>query len=274
MKTLLAIHDVEQSTDGVKPVIELAKKAEAHLNVLVFGVIQVVPVAAAPGVPAYYFSKENDELLRQGKDRVQEIERLLQDENLSASVSLECRDAALTEETILQYAMLADATVFPNQAVLATERKTRAFNGALLNSGTPVIIMGANSKNLPNVKKAMYAWNGEPEAAKAIHQSLRWLSGTIDAHIVIVDPDGNQQGPNPGDDAAAYLARQKFAVTVDRIPSGNRDVSEVLLEHAADIDADILVMGAYSHSRLRQWLLGGTTRSILQTAKLPVLMAN
>ena len=93
-------------------------------------------------------------------------------------------------------------------------------------------------------------------------------------HVVLIDPDEYALGPNPGDDVAAYLSRQGLDVTVDRIPGGRREVSEVLLEHATDISADLMVMGAYSHSRLSEWLLGGTTRDVLAQARLPILMSN
>ena len=274
MKTLLAVHEIEQSIDSIRPVIKLAKEAGFHLNVVILGIIKAIPVTAAPGVPAYYYNNANDELVNAGKDRADEVEAILQKENISASVSLECRDLAVVEETILKHAMFADATVFTNQTVLATDLATRIFNGALLNSGTPVIVVGPASDNFPDIKKVMYAWNGEREAAKALHQSLTWINGANEAHVVLIDPDEYQQGPNPGDDVAAYLSRQNLAVTVDRLPGGRREISEVLLEHAMDINADIIVMGAYSHSRLRQWLLGGTTRDVLQSASLPVLMAN
>lgn len=274
MKTLLAVHEVERDLDNIKPFIALAQEANAHLNIVALGVIKLMPAAAGPGIPVYYYDAENNELLKAGKERVNEIEALVQKENLSATVTLECRDPALIEQTLMRHAMFADATVFPNQTVLDTDFMSRAFNGALLNSGTPAIILGAGANKLPDVKKVMYAWNDEPEAAKAVHQSLAWVEGAKEAHVVVVDPDEYVQGPNPGDDIAAFLARQDLAVSVDRLPGGRRDIADVLLEHATDIKADLLVMGGYSHSRLREWLLGGTTRDILQKATIPVLMAH
>ena len=120
----------------------------------------------------------------------------------------------------------------------------------------------------------MYAWNGAPEAAKAMHHSLAWLKDAVEANVVVIDPDEYKTGPNPGDDVAAFLARRELKVTVDRLPGGQRDASDVLLEHANDVNADLLVMGAYGSSRFREWLLGGTTRAVLEKAELPVLMAH
>lgn len=274
MKTLLAIHEVEENLDGLKNLIELARHADAHLNIVVLGVVRVVPMTAAPGVPDFYYSEINKELVDAGKACVKLIEGLIATQNISATVTLECRDPALVEQTILHHAMFCDATVFANGSVLERDLKTRAFNGALLESGTPVLILSKDATQLPDVKTIMYAWNGEPQSAKAIRQSLTWINGKAKAHVVLVDPDENILGPNPGDNMAAYLARQGLEVVVDRLPGGRREVSDVLAQHAVDVNADLLVMGAYGHSRLREWLLGGTTRSILQQAQLPVLMSH
>ncbi|NRB31952.1 MAG: universal stress protein [Rhizobiaceae bacterium] len=274
MKSLLVIHEVEDKLDDLKKRIKLAQHAGAHLNIVVLGAIRVVPMTAAPGVPDFYYSEYNKELIDAGRARVKQIDTLVAAENVSATVTLECRDPALVEQTCQHHAMFSDASLFPTGAVLDKDLMTRAFNGALLESGAPVLMLGQDAETLPDVSTILYAWNGEPQAAKAIHESLRWINGKAKAHIVLIDPDENVMGPNPGDNMAAFMARQGLDVIVERLPGGARDVSEVLLEHATDIGADLLVMGAYGHSRLREWLLGGTTRNILQQAQLPVLMCH
>ena len=274
MKTLLTIHDVDQSLEALKPVIQLAEDIGAHLSVLAMGVIRNLPVAAGPGVPAVYFNEPNDELIEAGNSCVADIQAMLGKTDLSTSVLLECRDATVIEHVVLGHAMLADATVFPKGDVLENELSSRAFNGALLRSGRPVLILGKDSRSIKSVGTVMYAWNGEPESAKAIHHSLNWIDGAAKAHVVLVDPDEYRVGQNPGDDVATFLARNHMVVSVDRIPKGTRDVATVLLQHANDVGADLIVMGGYSHSRFRQWLIGGTTRSVLKEAEIPVLMAH
>ena len=274
MKTLLVIHEIEDKIDDLKKRIKLAQHAGAHLNIVVLGAIRVVPMTAAPGVPDFYYSEYNKELIDAGRARIKQIDALLAEENVSATVTLECRDPALVEQACQHHAMFSDVSLFANGGVLDKDLLSRAFNGALLESGTPVLMLEADAEALPDVSTILYAWNGEPQSAKAIHQSLAWINGKAKAHIVLIDPDENVLGPNPGDNMAAYMARQGLDVVVERLPGGTRDVSEVLLQHASDIGADLLVMGAYGHSRLREWLLGGTTRNILQDARLPVLMCH
>lgn len=274
MKTLLAIHELDQDLEDIRLMIQMAQSAGAHLNILILSILRTVPVAAAPGIPMVYYSEANQDTIDAGKQRMSDINALLQKEGISASVAFECRDIAVIENTVQRHAMFADATVFPNQTALESPKSNRAFNGALMETGAPVLVLGKDMDTLPDVKTVMYAWNSEPEVAIALRHSLNWIEDATRAHIVLVDPDETIQGPNPGDDIATYLARKNIAVTVDKISSGKREVSDVLLKHASDIGADLIVMGAYGHSRLREWLLGGTTRDILEKATIPVLMAH
>jgi len=96
-----------------------------------------------------------------------------------------------------------------------------------------------------------------------------------EVHVVLVDPDSSYwvSGGEPGADVAAYLARHGIKVLVEQLASGGRLVEDVLEKHALEISADLIVMGAYGHSRLRERIFGGVTASVLQDAKFPVLIA-
>lgn len=273
MKSLLAVHQSDAALDRARPFIDLAKEQEAHLNVIVLGILQTIPATAAPGVVDFYFDGSNNEIIDETKQRVSELEGLLQREEVPATVTMECREFSVIEDAVPGYAMFSDATVFQNHTVLEDDANTRCFNGTLLKSGRPVLLLDSEDKLSSKIGKVLFAWNGQPESAKAMHHAIDWLSDGASVHVTAIDPNDYRMGPNAGDDAATYLARQDLNVTVDRLPSGGRDVSDILLQHATDIDADLLVMGAYGHSRFREWLLGGTTRDILSKSDIPVLMA-
>jgi nucleotide-binding universal stress UspA family protein len=124
-------------------------------------------------------------------------------------------------------------------------------------------------------KRVIIAWDSRLEASRAVRESLEILVAADEVRVALVDPveRENGHGAEPGADIAAYLARHGAKVTVDRLPSQDRSVAEVLNRHALDCAAELLVMGAYGHSRLRERILGGTTRSVLAKPRLPVLMA-
>jgi len=121
----------------------------------------------------------------------------------------------------------------------------------------------------------MIAWDSRIESSQAVARSLSLLANTDQVSLVLVDPtEGDlDQGAEPGADAATYLARHGVKVTVDRLPSQGRTVASVLSQHATDTAADLLVMGAYGHSRLRQRIFGGVTSAMIEKPPLPVLMA-
>ena len=91
---------------------------------------------------------------------------------------------------------------------------------------------------------------------------------------MVVDPSAAsaKNGEEPGADVATYLARHGIEVTVDRLPSAGRRVDEVLNQHAIDTSADLIVMGAYGHTRLRERIFGGVTKAMIEAPMVPVLM--
>jgi nucleotide-binding universal stress UspA family protein len=121
----------------------------------------------------------------------------------------------------------------------------------------------------------MVAWDARIEAARAVREAIDMLAAADDVHVVLVDPKAHlwDHGEEPGADIAAYLARHGAKVTVHRLPGQGMTVAEVLRRHAGDMAADLVVIGAYGHSRLRERIFGGTTKSMLEDATVPLFMA-
>lgn len=121
----------------------------------------------------------------------------------------------------------------------------------------------------------LLAWNSRAEAAQAAREALEMMTWAEEVHVVLVDPDSSYwvSGGEPGADVAAYLARHGVKVVVEQLASGGRPVEDVLERHALEIDADLIVMGAYGHSRLRERIFGGVTASMVRESRFPVLIA-
>jgi nucleotide-binding universal stress UspA family protein len=144
----------------------------------------------------------------------------------------------------------------------------------VLSSGRPIIMfppLGTVSK----VRRILVAWNATRESIRAVADALALLAKAEAVEVLVVDhqrhPAGH--GPEPGADIARHLARHGAKVEVRRLSSGGKDVGQLLLSQATDFGADLLVMGAYGHSHLREWMFGGVTRTVLYEAGLPVLMS-
>ena len=100
------------------------------------------------------------------------------------------------------------------------------------------------------------------------------LKGADTVRLVVVDPDSSyfENGGEPGADIAAFLSRHGAKVVVEQIASGQRPTEDVIRQHALELGCDMIVMGAYGHSRLRERVFGGVTASILEACDVPVFM--
>ncbi len=119
-------------------------------------------------------------------------------------------------------------------------------------------------------------WTPRKEAARAVADAMPFIEAAESVHIAIIDPDTGDDAHDeePGTDLAAALARHDVPVTVNALPSAGQSVTGRLLIHAADCGASLIVMGGYGHLRLRESLLGGTTRDMIRQSAVPLLKAH
>jgi nucleotide-binding universal stress UspA family protein len=145
-----------------------------------------------------------------------------------------------------------------------------------LSVGRPVLVAPYLGQYSAAGKRALVAWNASREATRAINDALPLLMAASSVTVLAVDPvvGRDEHGEVPGADIGLYLARHGIEAHVAEAASGEVSVGEVLLSRAADLGADFLVMGAYGHSRARELVLGGVTRTILKCMTLPVLMSH
>ena len=144
----------------------------------------------------------------------------------------------------------------------------------LFDSGRPVIIVPYIQKAPFKLDRVMVCWDGSRPAARAIGDAMPLLERAGHIEVVIIANERGKQNQIEGIDMGQHLARHGLKVEVNRITRGEIDVANALLSHAADSGADFIVMGGYGHSRLREFVLGGVTRSILRSMAVPVLMSH
>jgi nucleotide-binding universal stress UspA family protein len=276
IKTILSICSPARWADDVKAAAQVCFEAEAHLSVLLAGVAQPPPT----GEYAAELALEWQELMHSDGQRLAaaagQATEVLSRIGPSFDVSITYEPRASLADAIGLRARYADL-VLTSRTMLATEDAvTPIVEGSLFQSARPLLIVPADGVPPLRPKRVMIAWDSRLESARAVYGALDLLAHAQEVRVVMVDPvasDG-RNGAEPGADIAAYLARHGLAVTVERLPSGGLSVADVLKRHATDMAADLLVMGAYGHSRLRERIFGGMTRAFIDGADLPVLMAH
>lgn len=145
----------------------------------------------------------------------------------------------------------------------------------VLASGRPVLVVPYAGKFKRFGRKVLVAWNGSREAARALSDAMPLLERADSVQVVVFNPKkGGGHGDVPGADIGLFLARHGVKVQVAQQTAKGLDIGSQILSRAADIDADLIVMGCYGHSRMRELVLGGATRTLMESMTVPVLMSH
>jgi nucleotide-binding universal stress UspA family protein len=147
----------------------------------------------------------------------------------------------------------------------------------LINSVNPVLIVPHSGEFATAGQRILIAWDGSMEAARAVHGAIPILQRASLVQVAVFDPiiGPSAHGEEPGADIALFLTRHNVRVDVSRhVTGGEIDIGNAILSHASDFGANLLVMGGYGHSRFREVLLGGVTRTVLKSMTMPVMMSH
>lgn len=274
MLTILTdLQEVEAVLGGA---IELATGAGAHLDVLCLGIDRTQT--------GYYFAGAtalmHDETIVQAQTEAAEIEAAarahLGRTDLSWGVDALVAQSASVSGLVARRARFADLVVLPKP--YGEGRYSDApvvVEAAMFQGQAPVLVLAEGAALSATPKRVVVAWNESSEAMAAIRRALPMLRGATEVNVCIVAPERHgSDSADPGAELSKMLTRHGVKVEVTILAQTLPRVSEVIARHVDDIAADMLVMGAYGHSRFREAILGGATRSMLEHAKVPVFMAH
>lgn len=255
---------------------KLAAAGEAHLDVLCLGLDRTQPGFYYAGASAMAVTDN----MAQARADAAALEAHAMEQLEGASFNW--ATTALSAQTVALPGLVAHRTRFSDLVVLAQpygegrghdlEAITEA---ALFNGGVPVMIVPDEGEMPTRFGKIVIAWNESAEALRAIRAAMPVLKQADLVSIAIIDPP--QHGPersDPGGALSQMLARHGVRAEVAVLAKTMPRVSDILNRHVRDKNADLVVMGAYGHSRFRESILGGATRHMLEVAEVPVLMAH
>lgn len=274
-RTILAVTGIDENDSDLKLVASLCREVDAHLSVFVVALAAPPPIGEYAAMVSDAWAQERQADLARLKERTAAVSDFLAGTGQPADVSNDYPELSWADESIGRRARYADLTVVGPVMLAGDVLKGKIIEGALFHSGKPLLLIPEGGRATLKPRRVMVAWDPRIEASRAVAESRDILVGADEVRLALVDPlEGEVSfGAEPGADAATYLARLGAKVQVDRLPSEGNTVASILRRHAVDCAADMLVMGAYGHSRLRQRILGGVTRSMIDAPPLPVLMA-
>jgi len=256
--------------------VAMAKAHDAHLDVLCLGVDR--------SQAGYYYTGASaivlQETITRAHSEAQAIETIVKNtlEGSDIRWSSDSGVAQLADlgRHVAARARFSDLVIVPQPYGEGRGAELEpAAEAAMFEGHTPTLIVPENAAPCPAPKCVLIGWNESIEALSAVRAAMPMLRAADVVHVVVVDPPSH--GPHrsdPGGRLSQYLARHGVTAEIDVLSKTLPRVADVLLRQARDIDADMIVMGAYGHSRFREAIFGGATRYMLEKATIPILMAH
>lgn len=179
-----------------------------------------------------------------------------------------------SSDALVDLARLHDLLILPVPEINSFDRAY--IEAAIFNTGRPTLLLpsGKGTKLFNWLDRVVVAWDFSREAARALADALPILTSTKQVHILSVLGEKGLHTTSNFSDLEKYLAAHKVNHIVEQRMLKDGDVTDTVTSYAQEINADLLVMGAYGHSRLREFILGGATRAILSDTKLPVFLSH
>lgn len=274
---LVHIDDTNRCAERVWLACNLARRFDAHL----YG-------AAETGVARYIYQSGDmngiDPTLLSQIDHLREraVANVAEFKRLAAACGVTSFDGDVTQDDAVggfgYYARYSDLVVVgqtnPDEPSPTTLSDLPEY--LILHAGRPVLIVpfaGKFAEAGDVGRHPIIAWDSSRAAARAVADALPLLQSAGSAHIVIINPERGEHDDNPGAALATWLGRHGVEADI-ALHRTKLDVTNTLLSLATDRDADLIVMGGYGHSRLRELVMGGATRAMLQHMTVPVLMSH
>ncbi len=254
--------------------ISVAEAYKAHITGLAFLYEPIIPGAAMGVIPPEFIESQRVEADKRARAAVTRFEAAANRAGVSVDTLVQGASVSGAADRLAHIARRFDLVVV-GQADADEGLPDDVLNeAALFESGRPVIFVPFIQRTGLKLDRVMVCWDGSRAATRAIADSLPLLKKAKLVEIVIVASKPGKGDEIAGADLGRHLARHGLKVEVKKITSSEIDVPSTILSYAADSSADMIVMGGYGHSRLRQFILGGMTRTILESMTVPVLMSH
>ena len=271
MLTVLTNADQKQQLDSA---IAMTRRENGHLDVFCLGVDHSQTGYYYAGASAYILQETIDKAVGAASELEEKVRERLNAEDIRWSVDSAVAQVGGLSTLVAARARYSDLVVLSRPYGPDSTIDAEAITEAALFEGAAPVLIVPGELSEPFGKRILIAWNQSSEAMVAVRRALPLLLAADAVEITVVDPSPN--GPersDPGGALCQMLIRHGVKAEIAVLARTMPQISDILSHRAIEIGADMVVMGAYGHSRFRQAILGGATRNMLEKAKVPVLMA-
>lgn len=251
--------------------LSLARQADAHLSVCALSPEMAVTHAYISEVATRLVEEENRRLRGIAQNLAEQARKDAASQGVACETEILHAHYGALAAAFARKARLHELTIFDAESD-AIGLSRGFLEEALFNSGTPLIIVpkGVDTFQLKNV---IVAWDGSAKASRAVNDALPFLRAAKQVEIVTISGEKDISKSVSGAELAPHLARHGINCTVKELAAQNGDVGGTLRTQASYFRADLIVMGAFVHSRLRQLVLGGATHAMLKNSKVPLFLS-
>ncbi len=274
---LVSLNDVARVDEIGNAACRLASRHDAHIIGLF--VIPTIPIYPVPG--AYVLTdviEAHEKFFAESAERVRSrFVEMVQKYDLRHEWRQVKDSSSLVADAVITHALAADLLVIGQVNPDRAEAVEHDFcDRIIMETGRPVVVVPRSGQFKTVGERVLVGWNATREAARAAFDALPIMESASAVWLTWVDPqrEPDTAGQLPGSEMARTLSRHGIEATIDSMPTADLDVAGALLNRAADHDADLLVAGAYGHSRMREFAFGGATRGLLNRMTVPVLMSH
>ncbi len=254
--------------------VRLAQRHEAHLTGVYIRPQISMPMVTDAAISAELVTSAERAVETDAEAAGQAFDTRMKDTGLAYDVRV---FGGFRHDPAVQFLCVGDLTVI-SQPQRGQRDRVDIWQDLVMSSGRPVLTIPYAGQQAHVGDEVAIAWNGSREAARAVGTATPLLAAAKRVHVVsFAGPGGSHESAFdgvPGAELALHLARRGIECEVEALPQPDIGIGEALLSWVADKGIDMLVMGAYGHSRFREWVFGGASHTILQSMTVPVLMAH
>ncbi len=275
---LVLLDDGKYCKERAEAALSFASEQGAHVVGVALAIRSTISDYIGVKLPAGFGEEQRKAVEEAAHTAIANFEEMAKSSGVSYETHIIAKSVARAPSALAFYARHTDLTVLgqsdPDHGNAAFN--TALMEGVLFESGRPIYIVPYVGNKNSRAHVAVVAWDGGHKSARAVNDAIPLLKTRDETIILVINPDErtDAHGSIPGADITAHLARHGINARIER--TTNRDIGpdKVILNFLAETSADLLVMGAYGHSRLREMALGGVTQTVLKEMTSSVFMSH